>query len=410
MLRTELGRRRSLGFLLAVAIVLLIVSGAARAQDLSPQVRIDSRWQPWLGCWTLNDIVTAIVHPGQQVCVVPASGTSAVDVVSLDGPRILSRERIAATGERHTVEAGGCTGWQRAEWSPDGHRVYLTSEATCQDGITRRSAGLFAISSSGDWLHVGSMTVGDHSSVGVIVQSPSIFVPSVPDVASALQPIDRASVMGARAGASRPIAVADITEVTHHVSAAVVEAWLAASGQVFTVDARQLVALADAGVPDRVIDMVVALANPQAFAIVPSGTAPGELAVVSADRTDLDPLFLDEWGPWPYGVFSVEAFAPGLPPYAGTPGRGWYAGRPPLVIVPTPNGRGGDASHGQVVSGRGYVAGSGATSGTATGTTATAPPATGSSTPASGESGATPSGTPSGGTAGSGGERIAKPR
>jgi hypothetical protein len=254
------------------------------------------------------------------------------------------------------------------------------------------------------------MTVGDRSSVGVIVQSPSVFVPSVPDIASALQPIDREFVMAARAGACGPIAAADITEVTHNVSAAVVEAWLAASGQAFTVDARQLVALADAGVPDRVIDMVVALSNPQAFAIVPSATAPGELAVASADRTDFDTLVIDGWGPWPYGVFAVDAFArPGLLPYAGAPGRGGYGGRPALVIVPTPHGH-GDASHGQVVSGRGYVAGSGTTSGTATGTTATAPPATGSSTPASGESGATPSGTPSGGTAGSGGERIAKPR
>ena len=83
---------------------------------------------------------------------------------------------------------------------------------------------------------------------------------------------------GARTAAVAPISIADIVDASHQVSAGVVAAWLNDVRQEFAVDAKRLVELANAKVPDRVIDMLVALAYPDAFSVPPSPTAVGALA------------------------------------------------------------------------------------------------------------------------------------
>jgi hypothetical protein len=74
-----------------------------------------------------------------------------------------------------------------------------------------------------------------------------------------------------------PIGTAEIAEASRQLKSQVVEAWLSESGQEFTVDAKRLIALAEAKVPDRIIDVMVALSYPTAFAVRPSSTAPGLL-------------------------------------------------------------------------------------------------------------------------------------
>ena len=62
----------------------------------------------------------------------------------------------------------------------------------------------------------------------------------------------------------------DIVEAHRAVGAQAVEAWLAEADVVVTLDKRALAHLADAKVPERVIDLLVALAYPEHFEVRPA--------------------------------------------------------------------------------------------------------------------------------------------
>src|SRR5207344_1022618 len=72
---------------------------------------------------------------------------------------------------------------------------------------------------------------------------------------------------------------AEIIDASKHISGAVIEAWVAENRQKFTMNGKRLTALANAGVDERVLDMLVALSYPEVFAIKPSPTMMGELAI-----------------------------------------------------------------------------------------------------------------------------------
>src|SRR2546425_3254952 len=142
-------KTRTHGALLAGSL-LLVVATTVRAQD----TQADPRWQAWLGCWEPTDAPPEVAT--QLVCVIPATETSAVEILTVAEGRIVAREHVAATvgGERAAGSRNGCAGWESAEWSPQGQRVYLRSEYACSDGLRRSSSGLMAMSATGEWLDV----------------------------------------------------------------------------------------------------------------------------------------------------------------------------------------------------------------------------------------------------------------
>jgi hypothetical protein len=241
------------------------------------------------------------------------------------------------------------------------------------------------------------------------------------------------------------VETAEIAEASRHLKPQVVEAWLSESGQEFAVDAKRLVALAAASVPDRIIDVMVALSYPTAFAVRPSSTAPGlltsdeprsggridGLGFDGADALNCAPFSFSLYGwdacsPFSNGVIGLplgyrdssfgslySRYGGGALDYLGYGGLGyggygggWYLATQPTVIVLNPGG--GSAQHGQVVNGRGYVEGN-------TGGSTAMPISSGSSSSGSSSSGGSSSGgsgatsSPSG-AGDSGGGRTAVPR
>jgi hypothetical protein len=415
----------------ATAIVLTAAS-TAFAQTGQP----DTRWRPWLGCWS-----TVSPNTTKPVCVVPAPGTSAVDIVVVADGKVASREHVEVSGEHRRSERDGCTGWESAQWSADSRRVYLQSEFECPSGQKRTSSGLIAMSPQGEWLDLVGVTLGANTGVRVLrhrTMGPTSIVPD--EITTALEgtaPAFRdAAVRNSVAG---PIGTAEIAEASRQLKSQVVEAWLSESGQEFTVDAKRLIALAEANVPDRIIDVMVALSYPTAFAVRPSTTTPGlltsdepreggrigDLGIADADAFNCSPFSFSLYGwdtcsPFAYGVmglplgyryspygFMYSRYGGGVDylgfgglGYGGY-GGGWYLATQPPVIILNP----GEATpHGQVVNGRGYVEGS-------NGATAV-PISSGSSSSgssSSGGSGATSSPSSAGG-GDSGGGRTAVPR
>ena len=370
----------------ATCLLALVVTVPRLASAQAPTS--DPRWTAWVGCWgagPMDALGGALARP---VCVVPAGG-SAVDIVSIADGRVAARERIDANGEQRPAERDGCTGWQSARWSADGRRVYLRSEHQCAAGVKRSSSGLVAMSPAGEWLDVVSVTSGKDTGVRVIrhreISNPAGLTGLPQDVVSALKAIPASRIDESRTLAVAPIGTADIVEASHQVSDGVVAAWLNDLRQTIAVDAKRLVELANAGVPDRVLDMMVGLAYPQAFAVPPSPTVLGALAGIDdrgAPVARIEPPCSDfslyGWGscsPFGYSPFGFApyGFAPYGYPYSfsqfgyGSFGYfpssygGWYANEPAVVIIrPADSG-----SHGRVINGVGYVAG-GSSRGTAT--------------------------------------------
>jgi hypothetical protein len=189
-------------FAAGLAVVCLMSAAPAGAAPQSaaaqpPRGDDTNRWQPWLGCWSATPPRFADLEAEpQQVCVVPVANTLAVDVVTITGSKIVSRERIDPNGEHRPGEREGCAGWDSALWSADMRRVYLQSEYTCTGGVKRATTGLMASAANGDWLDIVGVGLRDKVGVRVLRHRPSPPLPTLPpEIASACPLATRRSSM-----------------------------------------------------------------------------------------------------------------------------------------------------------------------------------------------------------------------
>lgn len=385
---------------------LALAASTATAQDSG----IDPRWQAWLGCWEAVDPEgnpATLGTPGPRVCVIPAAGTSAVEIVTLVGDSIALRQRIAATGEQVAGSKDGCTGWDRAQWSSGAQRVFLRSSYTCPGGLTRLSNGVMAMSPTGEWLDVLGVIAGTTQGVRVARYRDVTNAASLPaEIATALRGRVPA-VNDARTVAMAPLTTEDVLEASRFIDPGVVQTWLAERGEGFTLDAKKLAELEKAGLPTAVIDVMVALSYPRVFALDRS-------RVVGATRETAEAapegrtVYVYGWDPFysPYG----SRYGYGYPYGYGYGGYGgWYYGTRPIVIVRQPPSGGSETErHGRVVKGRGYVPGSSPVR-RSEGSAGSRGSSSGSSGAASGSSGSSSSGSSSKSPS-SGSGRTAKPR
>ncbi len=352
----------------AAALLLLLAATPLLAQQSQP----DARWQPWLGCWTSVTGAAPKAGKAPVVCVIP--GGNGVDVATVMGDSIVARDHIDVLAERHPVTRAGCTGWETSRWSSDGARVYRNSEYTCPGDVKRSTSELIAMTPSWEWLDVQGLVAHGGSGVRVL-RYRTAEVPMVPEIATALQSRS-ADVSLTRGGVAVPPGVPDVIEASHAVDPAVVEAWVAEEGAGFQLNGRQLLALADSGVPGRVIDVMVAVSYPNVFAVAAPSTA-GEYNAVAASRRVrppdtsyayrepyaystgfYGPYGWDYYSPWswsPYGYYSPFGYSPfGYGPYGyGGYYGGWYGGGTIYIV---PNGGGvAPEPHGRVINGRGYT-------------------------------------------------------
>ncbi len=324
--------------------------------------------------------------------------------IALEGIRdgaIVERPLLDPTGKRISPPRDACTGTDDVTPSADGSRVTVRSSFTCAGGLKRVADAEFVRAANGEWVRSGG---------------PGI-------------PFATASV---RAAAGADVTTEDVLEVAKAVQPVVTEAWLTDRGQQFDLTGKELVRLADGGLPPRVLDMMVAISNPRTFTLrrPGDGVAAGEPAF--AEDVQRQPNRSTGCGfvqsqcygmmglGWLYGVDRYYGW--GWDPYGfrnsrlGFGGAGWgwgnggfwgpgyYNGGGPIVVIGNP---GSTAPRGRAVYGQGYTRDR---SGTGTDRPITF------SSPMSGAAsggGASPS-AGSGGSSGSsgsgGGGRTAKPR
>jgi hypothetical protein len=395
--------------LLAAAALLCMAPGVLQAQE------VDRRWLPFTGCWE----VVADQETSDVVCVDPGDTPSEVRLVhSTEG---MADQIIRADGQPRPVSQNGCQGTEWARFSPMGTRVYTEGEYTCDDGTQQRSTGVITMVAPDEWVDIRSLEMDGERVAWV--QRYVVGTPRVAGADEARQPVSP-QVSLSRKLAARTPDVDDLMDVSRNVDAEVARTWVATLGQPFDLDGKTLLALDEAGVDSEVIDVAVAVSNPQYFRVGAEGALSSRER--TADRSAYAAGSAGFYGgcslrrswyytPWG-GAYSCAAlFGYGYPyssfysPYGygwgGYYGGGYWGGGPTVIVVDPDNGYG---SGGRAVAGRGYR-----------GPRSNNGPSGSSWTPprSSGQSGGVRSGGAAGGSRGGaattrsgGGTRKAKPR
>jgi hypothetical protein len=402
-------RKRALGPVVGGLITGALLLAGAIPSPLAAQDEVDSRWLPWLGCWeaSTGEAETPLV------CIHPLAGGEGVELQTWAEGGLTASEAIYTDGLDHEATRQGCEGWESAQFSDDGHRVYLRSNYICEGGISRESTGLLAMANPMEWLDVKVVEVEGQEVPWVLryrlARASRVEEAGVEDIVA-----PRAmAVKAARMAAASPLEESDIVEAVGKVQPAAVQALIAERGDRLRLDADMLVRLAEAGVPEDVIDLTVAVSYPDRFQI--SAGTPEEIPSERSYR-GYDPYYgsgYSRWSFWNpfnyrYGLYSPYYYG-GYGGYGAYGGYGGYYGgwggyyRPVTVYVEPRDVD--DQPRGRVVNGRGYTRGT--TGGSSGGGSRSGGVSSGGASSRSG--GVSSSGTRSGGSSSSTG-RTAKRR
>ena len=329
------------------------------------QANAGPKWQAWVGCWTsaaAGESYGSSQFAAPIVCVVPTSNSDVVEVATIADGKVGKRDTIDASGIAKAIGTKDCQGSQVARWSADERRVYLSSSTTCF-GVKNKVSSILAMSDKGEWLDVRGVNAGEGDNVRVARYRDIGLPSSVPAEITDVLRGRNGSISGARVAAGANVGTTAVAEASRAADASVVEAWLLERGQRFTLNATTLVALADAGIPSRVTDAMVAVSNPGAFQLaradLPNRTDANDDSDVRYGRRI--PVYLDPYDPWGYGYgYSRYGYSRYGQYGYGSPysnGYGYYGGYNGPIIIVTGTQSGGTASLGnpQVVKGRGYT-------------------------------------------------------
>ena len=372
-------RMRDIG---AVLTLLLTTATSAPAQS---DTATDPRWGAWLGCWQLVEERAReewepepptrefVAARGAAVCVTPGDQPNAVRLTTRVESQSMLVDTIVADGAQHSLREPGCTGTQRAEWSSNGLRLFARTELTC-GSVPRTVSGMAMIDAQGLWTDVQVVEERGRETIRVRRYR------RAPDQAEATRSLpkpEQARALGTMARQAATLTMDEVKEVAQKLPLSALEAVLLETGASFPLNSKRLVELDEAGVPDRIIDLMVALSFPNRFVIErPSsggGSAPADWGFEYGSVYD--------W-PYYYAPFGYSTF-----------GRydTYYFGSPGYVVIGTPIGP-QPSGQGRVVDGLGY-----------TRVRAREPEVAGSGMGPGGGSGAGTNGSSSGGTVSSGG-------
>jgi uncharacterized membrane protein YgcG len=284
---------------IAIAGALFVPAQEAAAED--------ARWAPWLGCWQrVSEDVREGVEPfiradesdgvetAPRVCVTQ-SGENQVTLTTTVPEQPPAEQMVIADGKPHPVAASECRGTEQAEWSTSGLRLFERASVICEDGLPRSISGMSLITADDVWIDIRSFMVA-----GRVTTRVSRYRR---DGAPASDDVDRAT-----------LTMAEIKEAAAKVSETVLEAAVMEAGANVTVNKRTLIELADAGVPPKVLDVMVALAYPERFVVdrarqeYAGGGARTEATLDVSGGVYFYPAFY--YAPFSYSYFDPEPRGP----------------------------------------------------------------------------------------------------
>ncbi len=406
------------------ASLLSLAAVAAPAQAQSPAATtpslIDARWNPFLGCWRAVDDPAGT---GSRICIAPA-GTGVTVTTIVGGQRVGEDTRVA-DGSARPVDADGCRGTETARWSATGHRLYRRATVACDGGAPRTLATASFFVAGQAMVDVETVEADGTTNVRVsrLVRASNQQLPDGTTLTRA------AGTRGPSAESMAPFTVADVIDLSGALPADGVQAAISEAPTPYRLNAKALIAMADAGVGDRVIDLMVGVTYPAKFEVrraTSGGFGGGGGGIGISSMTD--PFFSPLVGPAAlFNCYSNLGWASssywgscaGYDPlmysrypgyyygYWGPYGPDWVATQPGTGGPSTPTE---PVAEGRLVNGRGYTQvrpiettfSSGGDGGRSSGMSG------GDNPGSSGSSGVSGSGYSGGG--GGGGDRMAVPR
>jgi len=350
--------------LLITTLATLLLAAFGSPEPATAQ-EVDSRWLPWIGCWN------ATIEEAPDICFRPTSDPLSVEMLTVKDNQVSAVEVLTADGRDHELQRDDCTGWERNEFSPDGRRIYFSGSNTCESGTATNATGIIAMVTPFEWVDVKSVEVDGASAPFVMRYRLAVDARiEAVDVAAITGDRNRA-IRNARVRASGPLTTRIVIEASERVDAEAVGAWVAESGQGFGLDGDRLIELADAGVDEEVIDVMVALSYPDEFQIergpqdqrYAQGNARAErdrygdrygrslYGLSGYGRYFGDPFYYDRFYSSPYGSrFSRFGF--------GSIRGGFGFHRPTIVVVDRARDEPrGSVDRGRLIRGRGYTRG-----------------------------------------------------
>jgi hypothetical protein len=304
--------------LFVTAFLAMAFTGAAHA------AQPDDAWLAWVGCWRAEGDSSE-----RSICIVPDG--DGVRMITLNAGRVESESRIVANGQARTISQEGCTGTETARWSIDRQRVFLNADLNCGNNVTRKVSGVFAVLSPSQWTSVQSIATADNKRLHTVryVDTQPTSLPE--DIAQAFRD-NRLARETVRLAAASRLDLADVEEAVKNVEASVVEGWLTTVGQEFDLDAESLIALADAGVPSSVIDVLVAVSNPGRFAVREERASDSDGRRGRSPGRCFDSYWSDPYDPFGYrGGYGYRC--------GGGFGWGGYYGGGTVIVIDRGNSR-----------------------------------------------------------------------
>ena len=417
-------KKTFLVFMVTTVACLAVALPKADAGQTAPKsTQMDARFNSWLGCWRLED---DLAGTGARMCITPDQ--HGVRLQTIVGTQRGLDELVVPDGIARPIVDSECKGTERAEWSQDGLRVFRATDVTCTNETARTIKSVSFLAAGPSWINVQHVS-GQSATTSVRVQRyRRALNQNLADGTKAPQPGSKASAMLTASEAMWSID--DVIEASGKLPADALQAALADVRHGFNLNKNTLRKLDGAGVPDGVIDLMVALTFPKRFIVERAGGAPAGVSTgMGWYDPFMSPVMMGAYGNCyqdryygyrsyynmcgsyysPYGSYYPYQY--GDYNFIGN-GGGWVAVDPDPTIPESGNGR--------VVNGRGYTQirerspeptgsrGSNGGNGTASGWSGNSGGGVSSGGYSSGSSGGSSSG--SGGSSSGGGERTAVAR
>lgn len=319
-----------------IALLLLVGSIApAFAQQPTTGGRVDARWTAWLGCWQQleetvkdtslieRDTREPVVTKGVVVCVTPADDPAGVTLNTIVETQSSLEQTIVADGSDRAIDEPGCQGSQRARWSENGRRLFAHAELSCGNVTKRTISGLTTIAPGSIWVDIQVVNSEGRESVRVRRYR------RAPRQSYGSRVTSEQIAAGATAAARQavPFTVDEVKEAIANVSPSTVEAALMETDAGFPLNAKRLQELDAAGVPARILDLMIALSFPNRFVVErrSSSSSSSYLGTNIGGWEWMDmgyDLFPYRYAPFGYGMWGYDYNYYGGPVYSVDPSPG----------------------------------------------------------------------------------------
>ncbi len=328
----------------AGAVVMALAPAAAMAQEAT-SAPVDA-WAAWNGCWKLinglDDRGIGSADGERLVCLEPGPEPRTAIVTTLIDGELADTRTIYGDGTARPVDDGSCTGSERTLFSADRQRLFNLASLQCEDGMAREASGISLLATPNRWVDVQVIDAAGEREV-LVRRYRRVADETGRSVTRFGLDSYAMATAGSQSTAASPFDVDDVIEAVAMVDAAAVEAALIETNAGFDMDSSLLMRLAEADVPEPVIDVMVALSFPDYFLVDgEENTEEGRRR-----RSGYYPVYgYGYWSPAfaPFGFGSYYGYGYG---YGYGNGYGYYSQFSP--------GRNIGRHGGRVIAGRGYA-------------------------------------------------------